>query len=212
MSNENVSDVVKILPLLSFIFIISFVIIKLQNYKKSKFLIIFHVLFAFISIYFSLLFSLYLDPKYIIIVIILIFLEILSLGIPVLIFKNYENFENFENHKISYLLYFALISIGLSLIGLVFFSAFWIKSLLPIIFVSIFWIFTNAYNILCLFISRKYFEKEDYYLYSSLIFNYGIFLGLINGTERAVKFIYDKISEDETSKSKLKIFLILLIQ
>ena len=161
------------------------------------------MLFAFIANYYSLVFSLYFDPKYIIIAIILIFLEILSLGIHVLIS------ENFENHKI---LYFALSSIGLSLIGLIFVSAFWIKSLLPIIFVSIFWIFTIVYYVLYLFISKKYFEKGDYYLYSTLIFNYGIFLGLIYGTEKALKFIYKKISENGNSKSKVKIFFILLIQ
>ena len=200
--NDDVHIIFKILPILLFIFSLSFLLEKyIQNNKSSNYMIIIHTSYTIFIIYYCLLISVYLEYKYIIIGLCLILLEVLSLGIYVLIFKVYK------------FLYFCIASFSLSLLGHILFSTLWVQSLLPIVYVSIFYFLTNIYFVLTIYISKS--ENEEYY-YPVIIFEYGIFLGLEYGIKNAVIFIYDYITgnldELDIAKEKAKIFVILLIQ
>ena len=202
--NDDVHIIFKILPILLFIFSLSFLLEKyIKNNKSSNYMIIIHTSYTIFIIYYCLLISVYLEYKYIIIGLCLILLEVLSLGIYVLIFKVYK------------LLFFCLASFSLSLLGHILFSTLWVQSLLPIVYVSIFYILTNIYFILTFYISKNQSENEEYY-YPVIIFEYGIFLGLEYGIKKAVIFIYRYITgnldEYDIAKEKAKIFIILLIQ
>ena len=170
-----------------------------NNNKNSKHLICFIILYPVPIIYFCLEISTVLQYKYIIIGLSLIFLEKLSQGIYVTFFKKYE------------LLFFGISSSTLSLIGLIFFSAFWIKELLPIIYISIFYLCTIGINLLLIFISLKICEFHEYY-YSLMIFNYGIFLAFENVLKRLFFYMKKNYEESEEEKPLIKIFLILIIQ
>ena len=94
-------------------------------------------------------------------------MEKLSQGIYVIIFKKNR------------LLFFFISSCVLSLIGLILFSVFWIKDLLPIIYVSIFYLGTIGINLFLTYISSEYCNCNEYF-FSIMIFNYGIFLVVAN--------------------------------
>mgnify|MGYP007070193467 CR=1 FL=1 len=81
------------------------------------------------------------------------------------------------NYKLQY---FLLSSSLLSLIGLILFSIFWIKELLPIVYVSIFWLLTLGYYLFWHYIALK-FCKLDEYLFSAFIFDYSFIFGLAYG-------------------------------
>ena len=95
-----------------------------------------------------------------------------------------------------------------------------LKSIFPILYISIFWILSNGYYIFWIFFINKKF-KYDEYIFSSLIFNYGIFFGISKGIiysfEHTVKYIKKRINDnnEELLKKKkfyLNNFIILIIQ
>ena len=141
---DNNIIVIEVIPVI-IVLIIMAVIAKevLKKYSKSAYLIIYQVFSALFTIYFSYLLSKYIEPKYIIISLSLILIELASMEFYVLLFKNYK------------IIFITLMYFVLSLIGLILFSIFWIKELLPIIFISVFcfdfkhslFIFTYLYNI-----------------------------------------------------------------
>ena len=159
--------VIFILSIFAFI-----IIVKMNlndNFNKNKiFMITFHVLEPIIISYHSFLMSERIDYKYIIIEYSLIAIEILALGIYVLFF---------HIHKLQYFLFSSSI---LSLIGLILFSIFWIKELLPIVYVSIFWLLTLGYYLFWHYIALK-MCKLDEFLFSAFIFDYSFIFGLAYG-------------------------------
>ena len=166
-------DASPIIKYVLFIFsILAFFIIFKMNLKDFNknivFMIIFHVLDPIIVSYYNFLISECIDYKYIIIEYSLIAIEILALGIYVFFFRI---------HKLKH---FILSSLILSLIGLILFSIFWIKEVLPIVYVSIFWLLTLGYFLLWHYISLKVC-KLDEYLYSAFIFDYSFLFGLAYG-------------------------------
>ena len=172
----DVSLVIKYIPILVFILLLMFIFRTcLFDYKLGKITFIFHIIFPLFICYCSFLLSEYLDSKYIIIGISLIGMEILSILINIFT-KKFE------------ILYIGLSAVILSLIGLIFFSAFWIKSLYPIIFVSIFWLVSNGCYAFLIFVTKK-LCKSDEYIYSVMIFNYSIFLGLAYIIVESTKYI-----------------------
>jgi len=64
----------------------------LIKYSKSAYLVIYQVFSALFTIYFSYLLSKYIEPIYIIISISLILIELMSMELYVLLFKNYKIF------------------------------------------------------------------------------------------------------------------------
>ena len=172
----------------------------LKKYSKSVYLIIYQVFSALFTIYFSYLLSKYIESKYIIISLSLILIELVSMELYVLLFKNYK------------ILFIALSYSILGLIGLIFFSIFWIKELLPIVYISIFWLFSIAFLFVNIYIIKKICKLEEYF-YACIIFNYGLFLLIAWG----LKFIYDIIKAkydklDEKPLIQLKIYSVFIIQ
>ena len=90
-------------------------------------MIIFHIFYPPFIIYYSFLFSSFIDSKYIVIGLSLIGIEIFSLLFNIFL-KKFET------------TFFLINSFIFSLLGLIIFSFFWIKYLLPILYISIFWI------------------------------------------------------------------------
>ena len=198
---------IKYTSLIAFIFLLALIIESLSDYKTKKFMIIFHIFYPTIIIYYSFLLSEFIDSKYIIIGLTLIEMEILSLLFNI-IFKKFE------------IKHFLLSTSLLSVIGLVFFSLFWIKTLYPVIYMLIFYILSNACFVLWILFINKKLKLEKYY-YSSLIFNYNLFLGIAYVIIYLVKYIINNIRErieddnDENIQTKnfyLKNFIILFIQ
>ena len=197
---------IKYIPILVFIFLLMFIFYAcLFDYKISKITIIFHIFFPPFICYCSFMLSEYLDSKYIIIGLSLIGIEILSILINIFA-KKYE------------ILYISLSAVILSLIGLIFFSVFWIKSLYPIIFVSIFWIVSNGCYTLLIFITNKKCELYEYF-YSAIIFNYSIFFGLAYIIVESAKYIKNRFNDNDNDNELQSIkkfyfmnFLILFIQ
>ena len=140
-----------------------------ENFNKNILCMsIFHILEPIIISYHSFLMSECIDYKYIIIEYSLIAIEILALGIYVLFFRI---------HKLQY---FLLSSSLLSLVGLILFSIFWIKALLPIVYVSIIWLLTLGYYLFWHYIALK-FCKLDEYLFLAFIFDYSFIFGIAYG-------------------------------
>ena len=133
---------IKYTSLISFIFLLALIIESLSDYKSKKFMIIFHIFYPTIIIYYSFLLSEFIDSKYIIIGLCLLGTEILSILVNIFL-KKFE------------IKYFLLFSSLLSLIGLIFFSIFWIKSLYPILFISLFWLTSNLIYIFIFFWINK---------------------------------------------------------
>ena len=201
----DISLEVKYIPFISIIFLISIAIECLFDYGTKKFMIIFLVLYPLFIIYFCLLLSEYFESKYIITGLSLITIQILSLPFNIIL----------QKFKPIYLCLSAGIS---SFIGLILFSAFWVKSLYPIIYISLFWILSIGYYILWIFLINK---KSDEYLYSSLNHNYMLLLLLLRLIVKLQKKIYEYIKEriddnDDVIQEKkifyLKNFIILFIQ
>ena len=159
--------VIFILSIFAFI-----IIVKMNlndNFNKNIICMsIFHVLEPIIISYHSFLMSERIDYKYIIIEYSLIAMEILSLGIYVLFF---------HIHKLQHFLFSSSL---ISLIGLILFSIFWIKELLPIVYVTIFWLLTLGYYLLWHHFALK-MCKLDEYLFSAFIFDYSFIFGLAYG-------------------------------
>ena len=124
-------------------------------------MIIFHIFYPIFIIYYSFLFSSFIDSKYIIIGLSLIGIELFSLLFNVL-------FALFE------LKYFLISSLLISFLGLIAFSVSWIKVWYPILFISIFWLVSNIYYIFWIFLVIKKCKLNQHF-YSSFIFSYGIF-------------------------------------
>jgi hypothetical protein len=195
-NNIIVIQVISVIILL----IILAIIAVLKKHSKSAYLIIYQVFSALFTIYFSYLLSKYIEPKYITISLSLILIELLSMELYVLLFKNY---------KIYFIILFDFI---LSLIGLILFSIYWIKDLLPIILVSVFWIFSIAYLFLHIYLILKICKLDEYF-YACIIFNYGFFLLIALG----LKFIYNSIKSmfcnfDNDEILQLKIYSVFIIQ
>ena len=168
---------IKYIPYIAFILFISMFIVCLSKYKKSRIMIIFHIFYPPFITYYSFLLSEFIDSKYIIIGLCLVWLEIFSLIINIF-------FEFYEP------IYIGLSSLIFSLIGLSFFSLFWIKYWIPILYISIFYIISNAYYIFWIFwINVKC--KLDHYFFSSLIFNYSLFLII----SYSIKYCFDRIKD-----------------
>ena len=195
---------IKYIPILVFIFLLMFIFYTcLFDYNISKIIIIFHVLYPPFICYCSFMLSEYLDSKYIIIGLCLFGIEILSILINIFS-KKYE------------ILYIGLSAVILSLIGLIFFSAFWIKSLYPIIFVSIFWLVSNGCYTLLIFIINKKCELYEHF-YSTIIFNYSIFLGLAYIIVESAKYIKSRFDDNDNELQRIRKFyfmnfIILFIQ
>ena len=65
--NDDIHIIFKILPILLFIFSLSFLLEKyIQNNKSSNYMIIIHTSYTIFIIYYCLLISVYLEYKYII--------------------------------------------------------------------------------------------------------------------------------------------------
>ena len=192
LSTDKYMLLAEIIPVLFVIIVMSLVSNEsLKNYKKSNYLIIYHVFSALFTIYFSLLLSKYVESKYIITSLSLILIEIVAMELYMLLFKN---------HKILFLGLSCSIS---SLIGLILFSSFWIKDLLPIIFISIFWIFSLGFLFLNIQIILKLCKPDEYH-YGGVIINYGLFLLIALG----LKHIYDYLrAKYEVIKEDLKIHI-----
>ena len=218
--NKVISDNINITLVISLFSIILFFIFMsmifsgcIKDYMNSKYLIIFHIYFPIITIYLGFFLSSYIDYKYIIIGFSLIFIELLSLGIHVMIFKNFR------------LLYLSISSSVLSLIGYILFLFFWLKvhdytnygkSFLPILYLSIFYVFTNAYYALWLYVLSKKTEMQKYF-FSAFIFNYGLPLlsaYLVILPFKYICYLVDKFYKDERVKkdARLSVFLSLIKQ
>ena len=153
----------------------------LQNYKQSKGLIIYHIIYTIIMSCLTIFLSFYIEKKYIIIGLGLILVETISFLILTPILKKYEK------------LYFGIIASIPSIIGLILISIFLIKSLLPIIYISIYGLVVISYYIgwLKIYLSNE-FCRTDEYLYSTIIFDYGLFLGIEFLFSKGIKFIWKK--------------------
>ena len=209
--NINVSIIMIFLLIILFFAFMSMVFSEcIKDYKKSKYMILFHIFYPFIVVYLSFILSKYFDYKYIIIGLVTFFIEILSLGIYVNICKKYN------------LIYFCLFSSLLSLIIFVPCLLFWlnilndieleIKSLLPIIFLVSFWFFSISYYLLWIHISLKSCELDDYF-YSSVIYDYGIILGLVYLIIFPIKYIFKFLDNHYYMKeSWIDVFITLLKQ
>ena len=198
---DNNIVIIEVIPVI-IVLIIMAIIAKevLIKYSKSAYLIIHQVFSALFTIYFSYLLSKYIDLKIIIISLSLILIELVSMELYVLLFKNYK------------ILFITLIYSILSLIGLILFSLFWIKEFFPIIFISVFWIFSIAYLFLHIYIILKICKLDEYF-YACIIFNYGLFLLIALG----LKFIYNFIKSLFNNFSnheilQLKIYSVFIIQ
>ena len=167
-------------------------------------MIIFHIFYPPFIIYYSFLFSSFIDSKYIIIGLSLVGIEIFSLLLNIFL-------KQFETK------HFFLFATCLSFIGLVFFSVLWIKSWFPILFVSLFWLLSNGIYISIILAIHKFCESYDYF-YSSLIFDYNIILGIILIILKSNLFIFsfcqenNKDDDDDEKGSELKIYGTLLLQ
>ena len=197
----NASLEIKYIPFLAFIFLSSIIIACLNKNKNSKWLIIFHVFYHPFIIYYSFLLSSFIDTKYIIIGLCLIEIQIFSLLFNILL-KKFE------------LKYFIFFSFFFCFMGLGICSFFWIKSILPILLMAIFTLVSNIIYICTIYIIDKYCNSDEI-IYSTLIFNYNIFLAivfLLYGIFGYIYSIYKKRMNDEKNKDLFKIFGLLLIQ
>ena len=191
----------KYIPSSIVIFLSAIIIACLYQKKTLKCLITFHVIFPPFVIYYSFLFSSFIGPKYIIIGLSLIAIQIISMLFNIFL-KKFE------------VKHFLLFSALLRVIGLVFFSIFWIQSWTSILYMSIFYIISNLIYITIIYeINEKCISGE--YLYSTLIFNYSIFLIIIffisKTCEKMCSFCEKRMYDSEIS-ALIKIFSILLIQ
>ena len=197
----NASLEIKYIPFLAFIFLSSIIIACLYNNKNSKWLIIFHVFYHPFIIYYSFLLSSFIDTKYIIIGLCLIEIQIFSLLFNILL-KKFE------------LKYFIFFSFFFCFMGLGICSFFWIKSILPILLMAIFTLVSNIIYICTIYIIDKYCNSDEI-IYSTLIFNYSIFLAIVfflYGIFKCIHSIYKKRITDEKNKDLFRIFGLLLIQ
>ena len=186
---------------ITFIIVVTFLIIfyQLSKDKTSKFILFMNIIFPLIEIYYSLFLSAYIESNYIFSGLIIIWIEIISLLIYIIFFKKYQ------------VLFFGIFVSSISLVSLIICSYLLIRALLPIIFVSIFWLFTIGYFILWLILSLRYC-KIDEYSYSVLLFNYGIFIGLILLMKSIFYIIYERIRYVISENIKIHIYLALFAQ
>ena len=77
---------------------------------------------------------------------------------------------------------------------MVFFSYTNIKSFYPILYISIFWLISNIYYILWIVLTDKICKLNEYF-YSSLIFDYGIFLGISKGILYVIELMFKNTNE-----------------
>ena len=184
----NISLVGKYMIGIGFFFALAFIMVCLARYKRKRSMIIFHVFYPILIIYFEYLLSAFINTKYITIGLSLVWIQIFSLLINIF----------FKNAKTKYICLFSVIS---SLLGLVLFSFITIKSFWPILYISIFWLISNMYFILWIFFVIGICELEEYF-YSSLIFNYGIFFLLSKGILFVIKHVFNYINERNNEDNK----------
>ena len=192
---------IEVIPVLIVLLIMSIISNEVcNNFRKSQFLIIYHVLFVFFAIYFNFFLSKYCKTKYIIIALSLVLAEFFGMGMHVLLFKNY---------KYGFLFLSCFI---FSLIGLILLYIFWIKELFTMIYISTFWISSIGYIFLNIYIIMKLCQLDEY-SYGCIIFNYGLFLSLAFPLEYIYKIIKSKIVNLEDEVFFLcKQYFILIIQ
>ena len=198
---DNRTLIMEVIPVIIILIIMSgYMNYLIYKNSQSKYIIIFHVLSPLLTIYFSFLLSKYVEPKYILTSLSLILTEIAAMEIYLLLIKNYK-----------YLL-IILCYIILSLVGLILFSIFLVKELLPIVFISIFWIFSLGYLFLHIQIILKLCKLDEYF-YACIIFNYGLFLGMAFLLEKFYNMIKAKLNTFEDNLILLlKTYSIFIIQ
>ena len=193
-----------IFQIILFFYLIVFYLVSFyyNKIKKGWYIITLHIFYYLISSYYGFLLLDYIKYKYIIIGFSLIMIEILSIIFNAIFVQKFN------------ILSFFLISSSFSLLALVLFSILWIKYLFPILYISGFWIVSFIYFILWIFISSK-FCKPDEYLYSVLIFNYGIISGLSFILAFVIKKFIDSLKKNvkfALEETKFKEFLLLLVE
>ena len=197
----DISLKVKYIPFLALILLSCIIITCLHKKQSTKWLLIFHAIYPSFIVYYSYLLSSFIDTKYIKVGLYLIEIQIFSLLFNVLL-KKFE------------MKHFILFSACLSLIGMFLFSAFWIQSWLPILFMSIFYLVSNCIYISIIYMINKYCHSYES-IYSTLIFNYSIFLGIIfviYKIYKCISSICKKRMNDEKNGTLFKVFGLLLIQ
>ena len=193
-----------IFQIILFFYLIVFYLVSFyyNKIKKGWYIITLHIFYYLISSYYGFLLLDYIKYKYIIIGFSLIMIEILSIIFNAIFVQKFN------------ILSFFLISSSFSLLALILFSILWIKYLFPILYISGFWIVSFIYFILWIFISSK-FCKPDEYLYSVLIFNYGIISGLSFILAFVIKKFIDSFKKKvkfALEETKFKEFLLLLVE
>ena len=193
-----------IFQIILFFYLIVFYLVSFyyNKIKKGWYIITLHIFYYLISSYYGFLLLDYIKYKYIIIGFSLIMIEILSIIFNAIFVQKFN------------ILSFFLISSSFSLLALILFSILWIKYLFPILYISGFWIVSFIYFILWIFISSK-FCKPDEYLYSVLIFNYGIISGLSFILAFVIKKFIDSLKKNvkfALEETKFKEFLLLLVE
>ena len=200
----NIDKIYIIFQIILFFYLIVFYLVSFyyNKIKKGWYIITLHIFYNLISSYYGFLLLDYIKYKYIIIGFSLIMIEILSIIFNAIFVQKFN------------ILSFFLISSSFSLLALVLFSILWIKYLFPILYISGFWIVSFIYFILWIFISSK-FCKPDEYLYSVLIFNYGIISGLSFILAFVIKKFIDSLKKNvkfALEETKFKEFLLLLVE
>ena len=187
-----------------FMSLVSFFYIKCLFEKRNKwYMLTFNLIYSLIIFYYVCLLSKYIHYKYIIIGLVIILIEIFTLFINAIFFKKFR------------LLYFSISSFALNIVGLTLLFLFGIKDLFPMIYISIFCLVTIGYYILWVFVSLKICESKEYY-FSTLIFNYGIVLGLAwiiaKGLNYIIDLILKRIKNENLEEMQFIPFCILLGQ
>ena len=199
----DLNMILKIISIIIIILIIISIFIKiLPKYKKNRAMIIFHILYPFIITYYSFLASKYLDYYYILMGLSFITTDILSLGITSIIFKK------------DAIINFFITALILNIVGLIIVSKFFIPNSHIIIF-SCFIFSIFILYILWIYTSKKLCKLDEYF-YSTLIFNYGIFLGTFYSIWYIAKKIYSFLKNRQNhfdfNNPTTKIYTILFFQ
>ena len=176
--NLDVHIIIKYAPVISIIVIALSISVELftREFDLRIVAIIFNIFYPPFIVYYGLLLSEYLDYKYFIMGSGLVLLVILSLGIHLLLFDNTRKIYMFLNSFI------------LSLIGLIAFSYFWIKSLYPIIYVSSFWLGINLLFLLWVHLTKLFEEFKT--IYFVFLFDYNILIGIAFILEKFLLYFF----------------------
>ena len=175
----------------------------LENYKKEKFLFIYHIFYGLFIIFNCFLLSKYIYKKYILCSLFLIILEITAMEIFAFIFKTYK------------LYLFGISSFIFGLMSTVGFY-FWIKDIITISIIYGIGFSFIFYLLLVIFFSRKVCELDEY-IYASIIQDYSFFLAITNGSIKVFSCICRSLSNlqgyyDSNIVFYIKVFFYLLAE